>query len=224
VNVVAIPNWADVDEIGPEPRAENAILRERGLLDRFVVQYAGNMGRTHDLESIVEAANALRDEPQIHFLLIGSGAKAALVKRAIATEALQNLEMAGTLPRSAQQSFLNACDVTLITFVPGMAGVSVPSRMYNVMAAGKPIIAMADPDSEIARVVRENDIGWVVEPGNWRELVQVLLEANRARDRLTAMGSRAHRVAVERYSRENAIAGYEQLVATDSQIGPCASP
>ena len=73
--------------------------------------------------------------------------------------------------------FLNACDVALISFVPGMAGISVPSRLYNVLAAGKPILAVADADSELARVVREEQIGWVIEPDDPAGLARAIRDA-----------------------------------------------
>lgn len=212
---VVIPNWADLDDVAPSDRRANPILAERGVSDKFVLQYAGNMGRTHDLESILRVARALRDEPRFHFLMVGWGAKADLVRRAIADSDLPNVTMLGKLPRSAQQDFLNACDAALITFVPGMAGVSVPSRMYNVMAVGKPIIAMADAHSELALAVREHGLGWVVPPGDWQRLQEAIRDAESDRDALTAMGLRARRIARERYSFEQAASGYRRLVAQE---------
>ncbi len=97
--------------------------------------------------------------------------------------------------------------------MPGVAGVSVPSRMYNVMAAGKPIIAMTDDESELARVVREHDIGWVVAPCDWRGLIAVLREAQADAARLRSMGARARHAAETEYSYERVIRLYEDLVA-----------
>lgn len=213
--VVVIENWADLDDVAPSDRAANPILAETGLSTKVVLQYAGNMGRTHDIESILRVASQLRDTPDVHFLLVGWGAKEQLVRRAMAEQGLPNITMLGKLPRAAQQDFLNACDVALITFVPGMAGVSVPSRMYNVMAVGKPIIAMTDPHSELALVVREHRIGWVVRAGDVDALREVILEASADRGTLTAMGERARRAAMDRYSFAQAANAYRRLVARD---------
>lgn len=213
--VVVIPNWADLDDLAPSERAANPILAEHGLLGKFVLEYGGNMGRTHDIESILRAAEALRGAPQFHFLMVGWGAKADLVHRAIVEHQAGNVTMLGRLPRAAQQDFLNACDAALITFVAGMAGVSVPSRMYNVMAVGKPIIAMADAHSELALVVREHRIGWVVPPGDWQGLEAAIREAAADPDALREMGLRAQRAARECFSFEQAAARYRRLVAQD---------
>ena len=208
--IVLIPNWADTEDIAPSPKEANALLRELGLTDRFVVQYAGNMGRTHGLEMLFSAAKRVRAE--VHWLFIGSGAKKAWLERAIARDGIRSVSILGNRPRDDQPVFLTACDVAVISFVPGMAGVSVPSRMYNIMAAGRPIIAIADEESEVARVVSEERIGWVIAPGDVDALVAIL-------DRLPAepwlvqeYGARARSVAASKYPLSCAVDGYLRLV------------
>ena len=100
----------------------------------------------------------------------------------------------------------------LYPLVRGMAGVSVPSRMYNIMAAGKPIIAVADEKSELALVVKEEQIGWVVPPGDVDQLVTAILEAHANPARLTEMGQRARQVAETKYSFERVIESYHSLI------------
>lgn len=207
--VVVIPNWADADEIFPAARSENRLLRDLELLDRFVIQYAGNMGRTHALEDILEAARCLEGS-HAHFLFIGSGAKKRWVEQQ--ARSLANVTVLGSLPRSEQQNFLNACDAAIISFVPGMAGISVPSRMYNVMAAGRPIIAVADRESELARVVTEEDIGWVVPPRSVEALVDVIRQAMMHPDTVAEMGRRARAAAEARYRFERIADAYGRLL------------
>ena len=107
---------------------------------------------------------------------------------------------------------LNAGDVAIITFVPGMAGISVPSRMYNCMAAGKPIIAMADEDSELAQVICEEDIGWVVRPGDVTGLHKTIETAANHPELCLAMGQRAAQVARSKYTFEHTMQGYKTLL------------
>jgi glycosyltransferase involved in cell wall biosynthesis len=109
--------------------------------------------------------------------------------------------------------YLNACDIGLISFKPGMCGVSVPSRMYNIMAAGKPILAIADSDSELARVVREERIGWVVDPGNSRAISAAMVEAKSSPEELIAMGLRARNAAESKYCFDKIIGKYRNLFA-----------
>ena len=206
--VVTITHWADLDEITALDRPGNELLSRLGLEGKFVVQYSGNMGRTHDLGVIVRAALALVDVPDVHFLLIGSGAKKRWLESEVEAGGLTNVTVLSPRERKDLAISLNACDLSLLTFVPGMTGVSVPSRMYNVMGAGKPIVAVADGDSELALTVREGDIGWVVRAGDARGLVEAVLDARADRERLASMGRRARALAVDRFSRSAAMTRY----------------
>lgn len=211
--VVLIQNWADLDIVKPMPREKSQILIEHDLTDKFVVQYAGNMGRTHGLEDLVSVAHRLNSErSDIHFLLIGSGAKKQWLEESFTRCSLSNFTMLGNRPRCDQINFLNACDISLISFIPGMAGISVPSRMYNVMASGKPIIAVADASSELSQVVKEEGIGWVVAPGDVDALEEFIIEASQNPGLLSRMGRRARLAAESRYSLERANLAYINLV------------
>lgn len=211
--VVVIPNWADLELVRPEARSSNPLSNELGLLDRFVLQYAGNMGQSHNIEGVLECATLLASDPAFHFLVIGSGAKRRWLKRAVNDRCLNNITLLDHRPRSQSQDFLNACDVAIITMVAGMAGVSVPSRLYNVLATGKPIIAVADPNSELALVVSEEQIGWVVPPNNAEALANAVREAASDQPRLEQMGRRARRAAETKYSLERVIRAYADLLA-----------
>ena len=207
-----IPNWADVEEIVPDQRAQNPYLKKLGLLDKFVIQYSGNMGRTHGLECLIESAKKLIHRDNIHFVFIGWGAKEYWLRNSVKEANIQNITILPPQPRSDLSNSLNACDIAIISFIPGMAGVSVPSRMYNIMAAGKPIIAVADSDSELTIALQEENIGWVVPPNQPDKLVETILDAKNNRDRLIEMGKRARAVAESKYSFKNAINKYYTLI------------
>jgi colanic acid biosynthesis glycosyl transferase WcaI len=210
--VVFIPNFAELDRVHPAPRMENPLLRELGLLDRFVVQVAGNLGRPHAVETLGEAARRLRAVPEVHFLVIGSGARMSRLRAIVDEEGLSNVTIIGSRPRAEQQTFLNACDVSLIPFVDGMWGLGVPSRSYNALAAGKPLLAAMDPDSEIGRLVEEAGVGWragVEDPGR---LVECILEARDDPGRLAEMGRRAEALARSDYSLGRVAEQYRAVV------------
>ena len=211
--IVVITNWADAELVSPTPRAQNALLQELGLSAKFVVGYAGNMGPLQGIDSLFQAALKLAGAADIHFLFIGSGKQAPWLIQAAQEAGLANLTVLGQRPRSDQANFLNACDVAIVSLVPGMAGVGVPSRMYNMMAAGKPIIAVTEDDAEPARVVREEQIGWVTPPGQPDKIAAAILEARAHPDRLAAMGACARRAAEARYTPDQAIQAYLALVA-----------
>jgi len=181
-----------------------------------VVLYAGNLGRTHGVEVFAEAIKALRERDDIHFLTIAAGKKRPWLEQYIADHSLQNTTLIPleARPRSEQNVSLNAGDVAIISFIPGMAGISVPSRMYNCMAAGKPIIAVADAESELAQVVNEEKIGWVVAPEDVQGLVSAIEFAASHPEICVEMGQRAVAVARSKYTFEKAIAGYREIVET----------
>jgi len=218
---VIITNWADLDVVYPVSRAENQLLKRGGLSKKFVAQYAGNMGRTHNIEMVLECATRLRHREDIHFLMIGSGAKKAWLKKSVQERKLTNVSIVSPCPRSELCDFLNACDVSIIPFVSGMAGVSVPSRMYNVLAAGKPIIAAADRESELAQVMEEEQVGWVVPPDDVDAFVNVILEARNSAHLRAEMGRRAREAAERKYDPDRVV---EQFAATIGGFGVSSVP
>lgn len=209
--VVIIPNWSDIEQITPAEKEGNELLCQLNLNNRFVIQYAGNMGRTHGLEVIISVAEKLIANKEIHFLFIGSGAKRVWLEQKLTGNTNLNISLLPSKPRSESQIFLNACDVAIISFMAGMSGISVPSRMYNILAAGKPIIAIADPSSELALVIEEEHIGWVVPPNNEKMLEEVILYAQANPSELKAMGVRARIAAESKYTLAKIIDLYQAL-------------
>lgn len=206
-----ITNWADLDEIYPVPEGQNPIIHKYGLNEKLTVQYCGNMGRTHGIECLVAAAEALGQESDICFMMVGSGARFKWVEDTVQERGLENTRVLPRCDRKDLNYYLNACDIGVISFMPGMAGISVPSRMYNIMAAGKPILAIADQDSELAMVVREEEIGWVVNSGDTDGIIAAIKEARGNPVELNAMGKRARKVAETKYSLERVIEQYRTL-------------
>jgi len=208
IPIVTISNWAELEAVAPAPKLDNPLLMHLGITDKFVFLYAGNMGHPNDLESIVSCAESLASESRIHFLFLGTGVKRPWLEKQVRLRSLKNLTVLEPRPRSEQRVFLNACDVALVSLVDKMLGVSMPSRTYNIMAAGKPILALAESGSEVARVIEEENIGWVVPPGNPLALLSAVRSAFDERDNLHKMGARARRSAETKYSLETAIEKY----------------
>jgi colanic acid biosynthesis glycosyl transferase WcaI len=209
-----IPNWSDVDFIRPCTCWPHPLLGQLGLSDRFVIQYSGNIGRTHGVEQLVACAEQLENDSTVHFLFIGFGGKKPWLDQRVRKLGLSNVTIMDYRPRAELAVSLTACDVAIISFIRGMAGVSVPSRMYNVMAAGRPIIAIADSDSELALVVREEGIGWVVSPGDISGLRKAILEAKANPSLLTQMGQRARQAAEMKYSFKLIKKAYIEMIAS----------
>lgn len=209
--VEVIQNWASLEEIEPTERSQNKLLQELNISDKFVFLYAGNMGHPQDLESIVECALQLKDDERFHFLFLGSGVKRKWLETSVRENSLKNVTVLPPKPRSEQKLFLNACDVGLVSLVRGMRGVAMPSRTYNFLAAGKPILALTEEDSEVERVIKEDCVGWTVPPSDPVKLLQIIYQIYDERNCLREIGERARKIALEKYSVETAVEKYRKL-------------
>jgi colanic acid biosynthesis glycosyl transferase WcaI len=169
------------------------------------------MGLPHDIESLFDAMVKLKDFCEVHFLVIGFGYKRTWLESQAQHAGLNNVTFLGNRPRSDQQIFLNACDIALSSFVKGMSGIGVPSRMYNILAAGKPILAIGEPDSEIAFVIGEERVGWLVPPGQPDQIVRIILEARDNPTLLDEMGRRGRLAAEAKYSSTAVIGKYLEM-------------
>ncbi|MEP6705449.1 MAG: glycosyltransferase family 4 protein [Acidobacteriota bacterium] len=212
IPIVTIPNWAELESVEPLPREGNGLLEELGLSEKFVLLYAGNLGHPNDLESIVECAHMLRDEAALHFIFLGAGAKRKWLETRVVQLSLKNITVLDPRPRSDQRVFLNGCDVAVVSLVNNMLGVSMPSRTYNILAAGKPILALTEEGSELARVVHEEGVGWVVPPGDPQLLKETVLEILSSRENLPAMADAARTAALGKYRVETAIEKYRSAL------------
>ena len=208
VPIAVIPNWAELETVSPTQRSENKLLEELNLKDKFVILYAGNMGPPNDIESVVDAADLLRGDDGFHFIFIGAGAKKTLLQNAVHERSIPNISILDPKPRSEQVVFLNACDISLVSLVGKMWGVSMPSRTYNILAAGKPILGITEEGSETDRVIREERVGWTVPPHDPAALVAALRDARERAAELPDMGKRARKAAETKYSLEVALQRY----------------
>jgi glycosyltransferase involved in cell wall biosynthesis len=209
--IVCIPNWADTDIIYPIVKQDNPLINKLQLESKFIVLQLGNIGRTHGIEYLVEAAKKLQENSKIKFIVVGSGAKKQWLQEEIERNKLESMEVFPTCDRSELNQYLNLGDIAVISFIPGMAGVSVPSRMYNQMAAGKAIIAIADDRSELALVVEEEQIGWVVRPNDIEQLVNVIQTAVDNPTLCQEMGEKAALVANTKYNFISVKKAYHSL-------------
>ena len=171
-----IPNWGDIEEIKPTDREDNEFITDLNLEKKTIIQFSGNIGRTHDVETILSVARSLKDRDDIVFLFIGYGGKTSLITDAIHNENLQNIIFLPRQPREKLNHMLSCSDATIISFPPNMGGISVPSRMYNILAAGVPIIALSEADTELSLMISENQAGWVINPGDANALSRLIVE------------------------------------------------
>jgi colanic acid biosynthesis glycosyl transferase WcaI len=213
VPVIPIPNWADLESVSPMPRTENKLLTELGILDKFVLLYAGNIGHPTDVETIIRAAEKLQHREEFYFVFIGSGAKKPWVENEVERLSLKNVRVLSYRPRGEQRDFLNGCDVGLVALIDGMWGTAMPSRTYNIMAAGKPVLAITEQGSELARVIDEDLTGTYVAPGDVDGFIRSLWELYSSPDDLEERGRRARAAALAKYSAATAVESYRRALS-----------
>ncbi|MCK5840201.1 MAG: glycosyltransferase family 4 protein [Bacteroidales bacterium] len=156
--VEVIPIWTDNNFLKPVPKTENPFIEQQKLKEKFVVLYSGNLGYSHDVEAIIELA-AIIDHPRIQFIIIGEGDKKVMLQQKIADYGLINCLM---LPYQKPQDLpysLSSADIAIVTLGKDASMLSVPSKTYNLMSIGAPLLCIADPDSELASLVNRYKIG-----------------------------------------------------------------
>lgn len=187
-----IPNWADPELIFPIDQSRNPFINELGLNGKFLVQYSGNMGLTHDMETIIEAAQTLHHDESIHFVLIGGGGKLAKIKKMVKDFSLKNVTFLPYQPRESLKYSLCSSHVSLISLERGAEGLSVPSKLYGIMASGRPIIAIIPENTEVAFTLKEFKCGIVIPPKDILSLVKAITCLKEDESEIKAMGLRAH--------------------------------
>lgn len=211
-NIVVIPNWADGSAVRPVPVESNPLRAEWRLGGKFVVGYSGNMGRVHEFQTLLEAASVLKGDTDVAFLFIGEGAQKAALAREIETRGLGNVEFKPYQPRERLGESLSAADVHIVSLLPALEGLVVPSKFYGIAAAGRPAIFVGDPDGELASVLRDAECGLCLRPGDSDGLVaaiQTLRQDQALRER---MGRNARRIFEERFDKKLAIEKWRGLL------------
>jgi glycosyltransferase involved in cell wall biosynthesis len=209
--ISVIPNWVDAGRITPQPRV-NGWARENDLAEGFVVMHSGNVGHAQNLDNLVLATTYLRDLDDLRVPIIGFGARyaeiSALAKR-LEADAVRFLAYQ---PREALSESLSSADLHYVGLAKGLSGFVVPSRLYGILAAGRPVVVAADDDSETARLVHDVGCGIVVPPDRPDRLAAALREAHAGLYDLEEMGRRGRAYIEREADRPVALARYRALI------------
>lgn len=208
-----IPNWCDDESIVPVDPADNPLREEWGLQNKFVLGYSGNLGRAHEFETVLGAADRLRNRPEIAFLFIGGGHRSIELARNVKARGLFDRFL--FLPYQSEKSLkfsLSAPDVHWVSLRPELEGLIVPSKFYGIAAAGRPVIAVTASDGEIAQLVIKYNCGVVVEPGNVAGMTKAIdhLAGNRAI--AAEMGRQARAMLDNNFTRHHAFKRWNQVL------------
>lgn len=209
--IAVIANWVDTQRIVPVEH-DNDWARNHGLADKFVVMHSGNVGHAQDLDSLVRAATFLRDLDDLRVVIIGAGARHAEVVALAERLAADNVVFAPYQPREMLSQSLSTASVHVVGLARGLAGYVVPSRLYGVMAAGRPVIVAADGESETAQLVRRVGAGVVVPPGRPELLAAAIRDAHCGALDLAEMGDRARAYVTDAADTRRTVEKYAALL------------
>ena len=211
--VRVIHNWADGREIRPLNGEKNPFAEELDAEGKFVLLFSGNLGRVNEFKTVLDAALALRDRPEILFLFVGEGVRKREVSEFAARHGLSNIRLLPYQPRESLRYSLGAAGAALVTLAEGLAGLSVPSKTYACMASGLPVLFVGDARSSIARIVEENNCGEVVAPGDHAGLARVLRDWAKNGAKAAAAGRAARAAFEQHFDRERAVGAYMETFA-----------
>jgi colanic acid biosynthesis glycosyl transferase WcaI len=197
--VAVIPNWSDTQAIHPLPPSRK-LRDEWGVGNAFVVMYSGNLGLSQNLDQVIDAAELLETEP-VAFVLVGEGASKERLQNKVRERGLTNVWFLPYAPKEMLNESLNAADLHLVTLQAGLAGYIVPSKLYGILAAGRPYIAAVDSDSEIATLTDKHKCGVLVGPDSPVDLAAAIRQCVQDPFSLARMGRAARMLAVREFDR-----------------------
>jgi colanic acid biosynthesis glycosyl transferase WcaI len=203
--------WLDVDFIRPSPKC-NSFVKENGLEDYFIVLYAGNMGLSQGLEDLITAASLLIEYSKIRFVMIGDGINKKKLQSQAHAMGLQNVVFHPFQPRSRLPEVLAAADISVVCMLSGIGEDSLPSKTFPILASGRPILAIADRDSELARIIEGQQAGISTPPANPRLVSEAILNLWGSPDKRQRMGLNGRNYVVSNNSRKVAAQQFSNLL------------
>lgn len=173
--ITVVNNWAHNEHLIPIKKEENIFLKEHKLQDKFIVLYSGNMGISHDIDIIVDIANKLKYIKNIHYIFIGDGAKKDIINRKIKQYGLDNCLVLPYQPMEILPHSMGCADIAVVTTDFKQTGLSVPSKTYSYLSTGASLLCLADTNSELGRLVTNNEIGMCFSSDNIDEIANYII-------------------------------------------------
>jgi len=211
--ICIVPNWSDDEQITPIDARTNYLRTQWKLQDKFVIGYSGNLGRAHEFDTVLAASERFKNDSRIVFLFIGGGHRSTDLARRVKTRGLSDRFL--FLPyqdNDALKYSLSVPDVHWVSLRPELEGLIVPSKVYGIAAAGRPIIAITAKNGEIARLVETYRCGIVIEPGNSDELVKAISHLSSDIEGTAAMGRQARAMLEAQFTRRRAFQRWDAVI------------
>ena len=195
-----IPNWSLTTTAEPIPFEKNDLARELGIQDKFVVQYSGNMGLWHDIDTFIQAAARLKNNPNIQFLFVGNGIRKRKAHQLARSLKLTNIIWMEFASKEQLSTSLTCAHVALISLNVGLEGIAVPCKLYGILGSGRAILAQVPAKSEVAYTITEEECGFVIAPGDVDGLVTRIQQLETDRDLTYKMGLHSFHAYKSKYT------------------------
>jgi glycosyltransferase involved in cell wall biosynthesis len=210
--VEAFHNWADGAAIRPLPIDDHPLRRAWGWTDRFVVVYSGNLGLAHEFDTVLDAAERLVGRPDVRIAFVGGGPRRDGLEREVRRRRLSNVEFRPWMESRDLGLSLTAGDLHLVTLRPGLGGLLVPSKIYGVLAAGRPSIYVGPQDGEVASLLDAGGCGCTIEPGDGGALAAAIAAYADEAALCAEHGRRARALFERGFDRERGVERWVGLV------------
>lgn len=197
--ISVIHSWADPKQISPIPKTQNWFSWKYQLVDVFTVIYSGNMGRCHDMDTLLDAITRLQNEP-IRFVFIGGGAKRPDMMSKVCKLNLLNCLFLPYQDKDVLPYSLTAGNLSLVSISPGMQDLVAPSKVYSALSSGRPIAAVCPKNSYLNELIADADCGTTFENGDGKGLADFILYLQKDHKTAEAMGENAHRYLEEHFT------------------------
>lgn len=207
---LSIANWAVLPAHGIS-KQNSCFSSSWGVNNCFTVQYSGNFGRLHEILTILEAARLLKTQ-NIKFVFVGGGAKEAQIRKYAETYNLDNITVKPYQSRELLADSLAACDVSVVSLIPGAEDTVAPSKFYGIIASSRPVLLISNHDSDLAKLVRSEKIGLVIEQGDVTLLADAILSLKYDNELVLKMGSNARKLYEKEYGRNKSTRDYYHLL------------
>lgn len=208
--VFLIENWCDYKKIIPMKKEENSLIKKFNLQNKIVFSFVGNFGLVQGIENLLNTTALVKNE-QFVLLFIGDGGEKSKIVNFIKNNPKNNVIYAGRYPSNEENIFLNACDVSIISLNDSMYGLGVPSKSYYNMAVEKPLLYVGHKNTEIARVINDNNIGWICESSNPEQLAGLIDKICKEKNNFSRIGKMSREVLVNNYSEEIILNKYNKI-------------
>lgn len=206
--VEVIPLWSTLSDLKPVSKKMNPFTLKHNLQDKFVIQYSGNLGHGQNIEFLIELAKSFKENDIIHFVIIGRGTKVPIIKDAILNEKLSNITLLPFQPPEMLRYSLSNADIGVVMVENAAASSSLPSKTFNMMAVGNPILAIAPSHSELAMLINKHKNGVVFSGTSLEEIKQFIVSSFHNPETLKSMSFNSFDSS-SMYTEENSLLVYK---------------